>query len=119
MKEMARLHPDGDVIFHQDSAPSHVARTTLKFMDEANINYIKPSEWLANSPDAAPCDYFLWDYLRKKLQSRKASTIASLKTVIRDELKKIPLEFIINALKAWPRRVLEIYKAHGGQVERY
>ena len=49
----------GKWIFHQDSAPAHTAKKTVKFLKESKINVIKPSEWIPNSPDCAPCDFWL------------------------------------------------------------
>ena len=118
-KEMTRLYPEGDCVFHQDSAPSHVSAKTLKFIKDSNIAYIPPDIWLTNSPDAAPCDFFLWGYLKNRLRRRKASTIASLKKVIASEVAKVPLERVQRALKSWPGRVMKIYAAKGDQIERH
>ena len=115
--EMKRLYPEGG--FHQDSAPSHVAKATLKFMVDSQIDFIPPQNWLSNSPDAAPCDFFLWGYLKNELRKRKASTIETLKKAIREEVAKIPLDYIKNALRSWPTRVLKNYKANGGNIERF
>ena len=119
IKEMSRLYPEVGCIFHQDSAPSHVSAKTLKFMEDSNIAYIPPDTWLTNSPDAAPCDFFLWGYLKNRLKRHKASTIASLKKVLAAEIKKVPLEMVQRALKSWPGRVLKIYAAGGSQIERH
>lgn len=113
-----KLYPNGDFVFHQDSAPSHSAKKTREFLANNKIKYITPEEWMPNSPDAAPCDFFLWGYLKKRIAKRKVSTIASLKNAIRDELKKVPQEKINNALKAWPKRCLQIYNAKGHQIEK-
>ena len=106
-------------MFHQDSAPSHASIKTLKFLDDRQIAYIKPTEWLANSPDAAPLDYFAWGYLKHQLSKRKASSIASLKRAIVDEVNKMPLETINKALEARPKRVYPIYKAKGHHIEKH
>ena len=117
IEEMERLYPEGGCIFQQDSAPSHVAKVTLDFLRENKIDYLKPQEWLTNSPDAAPCDYFLWGYLRSQLKHRRAKTINGLKKDIKDEIEKIPLDMIQRALSEWPKRVYAIYKAKGLQIE--
>jgi hypothetical protein len=31
LKEAERLYPDGNFVFHQDSAPSHSAKKNIKF----------------------------------------------------------------------------------------
>ena len=45
------------MVLCQDSAPGHVAKDTMSFMKEHNINVIMPHVWLPKSSDAAPMDY--------------------------------------------------------------
>lgn len=105
-------------IFHQDSAPSHTAKKTIEFLKESNVNFIKPSEWPPHSPDCSPCDYWLFSHLKRKIREHKVSSIPSLKIVIKRALREIPLKMIHRALKAWPKRLLQVYKAGGGHIER-
>jgi [histone H3]-lysine36 N-dimethyltransferase SETMAR len=106
-------------IFHQDSAPAHTARTTLQWLDKRGIRYITPEEWMPSSPDCAPCDYFLWGYLKSQISKRNPKTMDGLKKVIRDEARKIPQEMINNALRAWPKRCLQVYRERGGNIEQF
>ncbi|GBL96270.1 hypothetical protein AVEN_234196-1 [Araneus ventricosus] len=59
-----RLYPNGDAFFHQDFAPSHASRITQKFLTAQQVQFLRPQQWMSNSPDAAPCDYFLWEHLK-------------------------------------------------------
>lgn len=106
-------------IFHQDSAPSHKAKSTLRYLDEKGIKYIKPQEWTPSSPDCAPCDFFLWGYLKSRLNKRKPKTVTGLQKAIRQELRKIPQGMINNALRAWPKRLLQVHRAGGCHIERF
>lgn len=63
-KEARQLYPSSDFVFHQDSAPTHTAKTTLKWLQTNKIHFIPPEKWMPSSPDAAPCDYFLWEVLK-------------------------------------------------------
>jgi hypothetical protein len=67
-KETERLYPNDNFVFHQDSAPSHSAKKALNFLQDKKINFRKPRQWMPNSPDWAPCDYFLWGYLKRALK---------------------------------------------------
>ncbi|GBN40570.1 hypothetical protein AVEN_21658-1, partial [Araneus ventricosus] len=69
--DYCRLYPNGDAIFHQDSAPSHASRVTQKFITDQQVQFLKPQQWMPNSPDATPCDYFLWGHLKNKLNIEK------------------------------------------------
>jgi hypothetical protein len=119
LKNSASLYPQKNFIFHQDSAPAHKAKTTLKFLQDKEINFLPPSQWPPNSPDAAPCDFFLWGYLKRRLNKRNIRTLAGLQNAIRQELRKVPQYRIDRALKAWPRRLREIYMAKGQHIEKF
>jgi hypothetical protein len=118
LKEAKRLYPDNDFVFHQDSAPSHTGKTTLEFLKSNKIVFLTPLQWIPSSPDAAPCDYFLWGYLKPRLNKRKITTTKGLKKAIR-EVKKIPQEMINRALKAWPKRCRQIYYNKGLHIEKF
>ncbi|GBM06605.1 hypothetical protein AVEN_220041-1 [Araneus ventricosus] len=97
-----RLHSNGYAVFHQDSAPSHEFRVTQKFLTDQQVQFLRPQQWMPNSPDAAPCDYLIWVHLKNKLNKRRVSTLRDLQKAIREEVKKIPQEMILRALKSWP-----------------
>ncbi|GBN09681.1 hypothetical protein AVEN_227859-1 [Araneus ventricosus] len=54
--DYCRLYPNGDAVFQQDSAPSHASRVTQKFLTDQQVQFLRPQQWMPNSPDAAPCD---------------------------------------------------------------
>src|SRR5262249_27464757 len=58
-EDIPRLYGDRakNVTLHFDSAPSHTARLTNKWLDENQVKYIPQEHWMANSPDLAPLDY--------------------------------------------------------------
>lgn len=115
--DIPRLYPDSCFVFHQDSAPSHTSKSTIKFLTDHKVNFIRPEQWMPNSPDVAPCDYFLWGYLKHKVNQHKLKSLASLKKFITIEAKKIPQEIINKALKSWPKRCRQIYYNKGRQIE--
>ena len=117
IKRYWELYPDGDGIFHQDSAPAHSGRKTLAFLRSQKIRFFPPEKWLPNSPDIAPCDYFLWGHLKFQVFKRKVTTIEGIKRVIKEELYKIPQEMINNSLESWPRKIRECYGANGGHIK--
>ena len=73
-------------------------------MESRSINFARPSEWLLNSPDAAPCDFYLFGRLKSALNRVHWTEINQLKKAVRLELKKIPLEQIKRALESYPKR---------------
>lgn len=117
-EDIPKLYPQRNFVFHQDSAPSHRAILTKKFLRSQKVTFLTPEQWLPNSPDCSPCDYFLWGYIKNRLNSRKISTIAGLKKAILREYNNVPQNMIENALKAWPKRCRRIYYARGHHIEK-
>lgn len=112
--DMARvLYPKRNFIFHQDSAPSHTAKDTLKYLYKRRVDFITPEKWLPKSPDLVPMDFFVWGYLKRQLWKHKCFSIPALKRAIIMEWKKLPQNLITRALKSWPKRVLNVHKNEG------
>ena len=60
-----------NVWFQQDGATAHTAGSSMKILKEMIpgrlISLRGDIAWSACSPDLAPCDYFLWGYLKDKV----------------------------------------------------
>lgn len=117
IKDSKRLYPHGNWILHQDSAPSYTAKKTLAFLEQNQISFIHPDLWTPSSPDLAPCDYFLWGYLKAQLAKSKVQSIAQLKRLIIREIRKVPLAMIQRALKSWSIRCLAVYTNKGLHIK--
>ncbi|GBN45482.1 hypothetical protein AVEN_201312-1 [Araneus ventricosus] len=117
--EYCRLYPNGDAVFLQDSVPSHASKVTQKFPKDQQVQFLKPQKWMPNNSDATSYDYFLWGHLKNKLNKRRVSTLRCLQKAIREEVKKIPKEMILRALKSWPKRCRQIFYAEGRHIEKH
>jgi hypothetical protein len=79
-------------LFMQNSITPHTANTVLDFLDTTFslciISHHYPDHhncehfWPPHSPDAKPCDYFLWGFLKKKLFPQKPATLTELTAMI-------------------------------------
>ena len=105
------------LIFHHDSAPSHVSKKTIAFLNASKIYYVKPEEWMPKSPDAAPMDYSIWGYLKQRLNKQKIESLNVLKKKLLYEWTKMDQAYIDRVLAHWPKRVFLIHKAHGFHIE--
>ncbi|UYV79096.1 hypothetical protein LAZ67_17001118 [Cordylochernes scorpioides] len=65
-------------ILHHDNAPAHTALKISKFLQ------------LVRRPDLAPCDFFLFGKLKKKLKGRKFQSIEEIKVESKKAMKAIP-----------------------------
>ena len=62
MRRVAAAHGGArpaPILFQQDGAPAHTARSTVQFLESKGIAFIRPNEWPPNSPDLNPLDYCL------------------------------------------------------------
>lgn len=116
--DVMALYPDGNFIFHQYSAPAHKAASTIEFLVQNKVNFIREEDWIPCSPDAAPMDFGIWGYMKNKLKFKKVRTLNGLKKAVEGVWKELPQELIDNVLAAWPKRVYKIYKAKGHQIEQ-
>ncbi|GBM34330.1 hypothetical protein AVEN_16423-1 [Araneus ventricosus] len=84
--DYCRLYPNGHAVFHKDFAPSHASIVTQKFLSDQRVQFLRTQQWMSNSPDAAPCDYFLWGHQKNKLNKRRVSTLRGLQKAIGEEV---------------------------------
>ncbi|CAF4522609.1 unnamed protein product [Rotaria socialis] len=73
--KIRKCHP----LFHQDSAPSHVSKQTIEFLNNLKVKYVKPDEWMSKSHDVAPMGYAIWGHLKQRLNKMKIETLEELK----------------------------------------
>ena len=119
-RDVPRLFPKKERMkwfLHQDSAPSHTSQQTIEYLKKYKINYITPEEWIPSSPDAAPMDYAIWNYLKQRLNKTQTKTIDELKKKLLYAWRKIDQSYIDKVLASWPKRIFKIYKTRGFCIE--
>ena len=58
------------MVVHHESAPDHVAKDTISYMKEHDINVIVPHEWLPESSNATPMGYSIWGAIKEQVQNQ-------------------------------------------------
>lgn len=108
------------LIFQQDGAPAHYALDVRNWLDNKFpgkwIGRDGPYEWPARSPDLAPCDFFLWGYLKSLVYRTRPATIAELRARIIHCCGEIPIEFLERACHATRKRFEECIALEGHQL---
>ena len=94
-----------------------MSKKSLAFLNGSKIDYLKPEDWMSESPDAAPMDYAVWGYLKKRLNNEKIESFDELKKRLVKNWRKISQAYIDKVLAYWPIRVFLIYKARGFHIE--
>ena len=69
--------------------------------------------WPARSPDLAPCDFFLWGYLKEQVYKHKPQTIEELKARITQKIKEIPPTMLNRVMEDFKKRLNECIAYEG------
>ncbi|CAK9819055.1 Protein GVQW3 [Anthophora quadrimaculata] len=81
------LWANNSSILHHHNAPAHNAILIREFLTKNNTNTIQQP---SNSPDLAPCDFFLFNQLKKPLRGTRYSTREEVMTKSKTALMDIP-----------------------------
>ena len=72
------------------------------------------------SPDLAPCDWFLWGFIKSKLYNPSLpvmTTREELKSRIKEAFKLVTPVMLDEVQHSWPRRLEACILAEGGHFE--
>lgn len=102
------------VVLHFDNARPHTARKVTQFMEE---HHMKKAPQPAYSPDIAPSDFFLFGYLKNKLQGEHFDSVDSLYESVIEIFNEIPKTTLQATFQEWERRLDEIIQNNGEYTE--
>ena len=105
------LYPDGFVL-QQDNATSHVANSTIKFLE---LNGIEVMDWPPCSPDLSPIEN-LWANIKKLFAPEKRTTIHEWRERVSQIWDAIPIEHLGNLINSMPDRIEACISARGGVI---
>lgn len=101
----------GDVWFQQDGATAHTSRASMDVLREhfpgRLISIRGDLEWPARSPDLAPCDFFLWGFLKSRVYVNRPRTLEDLKANIRAEIDNIPVDMLERVMTNARNRLIQ------------
>ena len=99
-------------VFQQDNARPHIARTSMRFLEEERIPTLP---WPPRSPDLSPIEK-VWDWMGIHIQNlpQPPSTLDELRHAVEDAWDAVPLEYINNQIDSIPRRLQECIRLRGG-----
>ncbi|KAF7709014.1 hypothetical protein HF521_018071 [Silurus meridionalis] len=108
-----RMFGDGSIIFQDDNASCHRAKSVKTFLQE---RHIMSMAWPANSPDLNPIEN-LWWKLKKMVHDKAPTCKADLATAIRQSWRQIDEVYCLSLAESMPQRIQAVIKARGGATK--
>ena len=71
--------------FHHDNAKPHIAKSVITYLNEQNFIIMDHPSY---SPDLAPSDFWLFDYIKQRLKSLEKQIVEILEAIPHQEYKK-------------------------------
>ncbi|KAL1488966.1 hypothetical protein ABEB36_014749 [Hypothenemus hampei] len=107
----------GNVWFQQDDATAHTAQGSMAILRQhfptRLISLRGDLQWPARSPDLAPCDFFLWGYLKSLVYNDRPRTLPHLKNNIRQAIANIPIDMLERVERNYRIRLTQCIENNG------
>lgn len=104
-------------VWQQDSAPCHVSKRSMDWLQENCYDVVTKDQWPPSSPDLNPMDYFVWGYLETHTNRRPHATKQSLIMSIKHNFKEMPRDLVIKACSRFRGRITKVIEAEGNYIE--
>ena len=103
-----------NVTFQQDNARAHVARLSIAFLQQNNVDVLR---WPPYSPDLSPVEH-IWDILDSRVRRlpQAPTTLQALREALIQEWNAIPQEQIDRLILSMTRRVRTGLNVNGGHT---
>ncbi|KAL4500911.1 hypothetical protein ABPG72_020145 [Tetrahymena utriculariae] len=100
--------------FYQDNDPKHRAKSTEKWLEENNINWIR--DWPSYSPDLNPIEN-LWWQLKSQIQYETLNDKQQLRKAIKKFWKSVNPEQCQTLINSWVKRCQQIIQQKGEKIQ--
>jgi transposase len=105
---------NNNMIFQQDNAPIHVARSTMKWFETHNIKVLN---WPPLSPDLNPIEN-IWGIMAREIYDggKQFSNVNELKTAIQNSWNNVDEEIIKKLINSMNNRIFELISVKGKKI---
>ena len=108
--------PFKDIMFMQDNAPIHNARTTKQLIERRGIEKFPEGDmaWPANSPDLNPIEN-VWAWMKYRLAAMNEypTTVEMMQEILNQLWKEVTPEFCQRFTDGYRRRLEKVVAAQG------
>ena len=108
--------------FHQDNAPAHKSGDTMLWLDLEEFKLLIQSPY---SPDLAPCDFWAFPVLKRRLAGQKSDTDEEMITAVRTEFARMckeggkdGKEVLGHVMDMWEKRLRKVIAVNGDYIEK-
>ncbi len=102
-----QLFKDADLIFQQDLAPAHTAKSTKSRL---NVHGVGVLDWPSNSPDLKPIEN-LWGIVKRKMRNKRPKNADELKATVKETWASIPPQQCHKLITSMPCHIEAVIKA--------
>ena len=102
------------LVLHYDKARPHVSKKVSQYLDD---NHIIKAPQPPYSPDIAPSDFYLFGYIKHKLQGCIFESREDLLDQVNEILEEIPHETLIKVFLDWEKRLQHVINSNGGYIQ--
>ena len=104
-------------VWQQDSAPCHISKRSLAWLEEHCYNFITKDKWLPSNLDLNSMDYFFCSILENQTNQCPHTTKASFIASIKEQCISIDKEMVKKACRSFRTRIEHIIEAEGNYIE--
>jgi len=102
------------LIFHHDNALLYTSRKVQELLEAKHVKLMPHPPY---SPDLAPCDFWLFPKLKKKLGGRHFERVENLACAVQAVVDEIPKEEYIECFQSWQKRLKRCIEVNGNYFE--
>lgn len=103
------------ILLHHDNASSYTSSATRAYLDQNKIHTVPHPPY---SPDLAPCDFFLFPFVKKQLKGTRFSSVDTALEAYLDAVNDIPKSKWASCFSSWFRRMKLCIDASGEYFEK-
>jgi inhibitor of nuclear factor kappa-B kinase subunit alpha len=107
------------MIFQQNWAPAHEAKTTITYLKSNFPEYLTKNQWPSNSPDLNPLNFFVWGFLEQKLKNKKIIDLDYIRRKLTQAWLEIDKNYLRRTVISVKSRLQACVKAKGGHFEQF
>lgn len=105
----------------QDGAPAHNSRAVREYLSmrfpEKIISTHSETPWPARSPDITPLDFFLWGFVKNRVNQQNFATEEELTGLVLEAFASITPQMLISVLESTVRRCYLCLENNGNLFE--